>query len=59
VVRTVHPTVPPSVEYALTDMGRDLLVPLDHLIQWVTVHHDAVRAARARFDSPPEHADEA
>lgn len=51
VSRTVHPTVPPSVEYALTDLGRDLLGPVDQLVEWVTVHHDEVRAARARFES--------
>jgi DNA-binding HxlR family transcriptional regulator len=28
VTRTVHPTIPPKVEYELTELGRDLLVPL-------------------------------
>lgn len=51
VSRTVHPTVPPSVEYALTDLGRDLLGPVDQLVEWVTMHHDEVREARARFES--------
>jgi DNA-binding HxlR family transcriptional regulator len=32
--RTVHPTVPPSVEYALTTSGRDLLGPLSQVANW-------------------------
>ena len=50
VSRTVHPTVPPSVEYALTDLGRDLLGPIEQMVAWAAAHHDDVRAARQRFD---------
>lgn len=35
VTRTVFPTVPPGVEYALSDRGRELLVPLSGLADWV------------------------
>ncbi|NGN94201.1 helix-turn-helix transcriptional regulator [Nocardioides sp. KC13] len=35
VTRTVFPTVPPGVEYALSDRGRELLVPLAGLADWV------------------------
>lgn len=34
VVRTVFPTVPPSVEYSLSDAGRDLLGPVSALAAW-------------------------
>lgn len=34
VSRTVHPTVPPSVEYRLTDLGYSLLGPLSALADW-------------------------
>jgi DNA-binding HxlR family transcriptional regulator len=51
VTRTVYPTVPPSVEYALTDLGRSLLDPLESLVAWSAAHHDSVRQARHRFDS--------
>lgn len=55
VERRVTPTVPPQVEYALTDLGRDLLAQVEGLMAWVRRHHDAVLAARARFhDSGPE-----
>lgn len=36
--RTVHDTIPPQVEYALTDLGRSLLEPLLGLCRWVDAH---------------------
>lgn len=50
VSRHVHPTVPPSVEYRLTPLGRSLLEPLSHLIRWADAHHGAIRAARSSFE---------
>lgn len=49
--RTVYPTKPPSVEYALTPLGRSLLLPLRELIVWAECNHGAVRAARRRYDA--------
>jgi DNA-binding HxlR family transcriptional regulator len=51
VTRTVHPTVPPSVEYALTDLGRSLNAPLAELGIWALRNHEALDAARRRFDA--------
>lgn len=51
VARTVYPTKPPSVEYALTSLGRSLLVPLRDVITWASCNHEAVRAARIRYDA--------
>ena len=48
--RHVYPTVPPSVEYALTDLGRSLLLPLDQLVEWSAQNHEVVKAARKEFD---------
>jgi DNA-binding HxlR family transcriptional regulator len=48
--RTVYPTVPPSVEYALTPLGESLLEPLQALVGWADAHHAEVREARARFE---------
>jgi DNA-binding HxlR family transcriptional regulator len=47
--RTVHPTVPPSVGYALTDLGKDFLTQVLSLGTWAVAHHDEMRAARARY----------
>ncbi len=49
--RKVFPTVPPSVEYALTDLGHSLLQPLGQLVAWSAQHHDDVKASRREFDA--------
>ena len=49
--RTVFPTRPPSVEYALTTAGRDLLVALRPLVAWAGDYHHYIRDAREKFDS--------
>lgn len=49
--REVFPTKPPSVEYRMTDLGRSLYQPLAQLLNWAEANHDAVRAARNRFDA--------
>jgi DNA-binding HxlR family transcriptional regulator len=38
VLRTAHPEVPPRVEYALTDLGRDLMQRMLPLMDWIAVH---------------------
>jgi len=52
--REVFPTKPPSVEYSMTDLGRSLYEPLAQLLNWAEANHEAVRAARARFDQLPD-----
>ncbi|MBL8530836.1 MAG: helix-turn-helix transcriptional regulator [Hyphomonadaceae bacterium] len=54
VSRTVTPTVPPRVDYALTELGRDLLVPISALGEWAIRHQSCILAARARFDAGEE-----
>ena len=51
VTRTVYPTIPPKVEYELTDLGRDLLVPLRALGAWALANHDVVARSRAAYDA--------
>jgi DNA-binding HxlR family transcriptional regulator len=51
VTRTVYPTIPPKVEYELTDLGRDLLVPLRALGAWALANHDKVARSRAAYDA--------
>jgi DNA-binding HxlR family transcriptional regulator len=52
VTRTVHPSIPPRVEYALTDVGRTLLDPVLELAGWATEHRGDVEASRRRYDEP-------
>jgi len=49
--REVFPTKPPSVEYRITDLGRSLYATMAPLLNWAEANHDAVRAARLRFDA--------
>jgi DNA-binding HxlR family transcriptional regulator len=49
--REVFPTKPPSVEYRVTELGRSLYATLALLLNWAEANHDAVRDARARFDT--------
>lgn len=51
IVRTVFPTKPPSVEYGLSELGVSLQGPLNALVAWAVANHDAIRAARGRYDS--------
>ena len=55
VTRTVTPTIPPRVDYELTDLGRDLLVPVSALGSWAIRNKERVEAARNLFDSPSRH----
>jgi DNA-binding HxlR family transcriptional regulator len=49
--RTVYPTKPPSVEYALTDLGREMAVPVRALGMWVLYNLHRIESARDRFDT--------
>lgn len=51
VSRTVFPTVPPRVDYELTDLGRTLQEPVTALALWAAENREAIQAARARFDA--------
>jgi len=39
------------VEYGLTQMGHDVLLPMSQLAFWALDHRDAVEAARRHFDT--------
>ena len=51
VTRTVFPTIPPRVDYELTDLGYELLEPVNRLGEWARKNTARVNAARARFDA--------
>lgn len=50
VIRTVSPAAPPRVDYALTELGRDLLGPVGALGEWARRHAPCIHAARTHFD---------
>jgi len=50
ITRTVFPTIPPRVDYALTALGRDLLHPVSALGAWAIRNQQKIARARERFD---------
>ena len=50
VTRTVFPTIPPRVDYELTDLGRGLSQPVEALGKWAFDHRVEIEGARAKFD---------
>ena len=50
VIRTIRPTSPPAVDYQLTDLGRELVVPVQGLAEWARANTHHIEAARERFD---------
>ena len=51
VLRTVYPTIPPRVEYALTPLGHTLLEPVRVLASWAEKHRTDIDGARQSYDS--------
>jgi DNA-binding HxlR family transcriptional regulator len=54
VTRTVYPSIPPKVEYELTDLGCSLIEPLKSLSSWGRKNRPAIEDARIRFDAQAE-----
>jgi DNA-binding HxlR family transcriptional regulator len=48
--RHVFAEIPPRVEYQLTPLGVDLLMPVRDLIVWLENHWDQILTARGKFD---------
>jgi DNA-binding HxlR family transcriptional regulator len=48
--RTVYPTVPPQVEYALTELGHSLAGPLRTLGEWALDHLGEIEGNRVAYD---------
>jgi len=48
--RTVYPEVPVKVEYALTEMGQDLVKPLYELVCWAEKNQNQIANSRTAYD---------
>jgi DNA-binding HxlR family transcriptional regulator len=53
VARTVTPTSPPRVDYALTPVGETLSVEVSSLMRWAQDHREYVAKSRFRYDNTP------
>lgn len=51
VIRTVHPVIPPKVEYRLTDLGYSLAEAFCGVWTWAEKNHARIEAARIAFDT--------
>jgi DNA-binding HxlR family transcriptional regulator len=49
--RTVHPVVPPRVDYELTPLGGTLHETIQSLVTWTESHQREIAAARAAYDA--------
>jgi DNA-binding HxlR family transcriptional regulator len=49
--RTVHPVVPPRVDYELTPLGVSMLGAIEPLVAWTRAHRDEIANARYSYDS--------
>jgi DNA-binding HxlR family transcriptional regulator len=51
VTRTVFPTIPPRVDYELTELGRSLRGPVENLGSWAFENLPQIQTAREKFDT--------
>lgn len=50
VTRTVYPTVPPRVDYELTELGKTLLEPIVGVAAWARANRTKIAEARSIYD---------
>ncbi|BCL22340.1 transcriptional regulator [Streptomyces tuirus] len=51
VKRTVHPVVPPRVDYELTSLGGTLHTTIQSLVTWTEAHQEEIAQARTAYDT--------
>jgi DNA-binding HxlR family transcriptional regulator len=51
IIRTIHPVVPPKVEYRLTDLGYTLADAFCGVWTWAEANIERIEASRAAFDA--------
>ncbi|WP_327181531.1 winged helix-turn-helix transcriptional regulator [Streptomyces sp. NBC_01334] len=51
VLRTVHPVIPPHVEYELTPLGHTLRGPVEALLGWTDAYIEVCSAAQRAYDA--------
>ena len=59
VSRTVTPSIPPRVDYELTELGHSLVGPLHGLELWALEHVKDIHEAHARYDAKQDKAEAA
>jgi len=54
VTRTMYPTIPPRVDYELTEVAKGLLGPVTGLVMWAEANKEVIEESRRRFDEESE-----
>src|SRR6186713_1770219 len=54
VSRTVTPSIPPRVDYELTELGQSLQRPICGLATWATENVETIHQAQAKYDARQE-----
>lgn len=54
ITRKVTPSIPPRVDYSITELGKSLFAPLDVMAEWATQKRTAILKAREKYDNRPE-----
>lgn len=54
VTRSVTPTIPPRVDYELTELGHSLRTPVEALGEWAFAYQRQIAEAQIRFDGGDE-----
>ena len=52
VTRMAYPTIPPRVDYHLTEMGQSFLAVVDVMLVWAKANQPAIHSARAAYVAP-------
>ncbi len=50
VIRTVYDASPPKVVYRLSELGLQVLSPINQLVRWAEENHDAIRKNRKEYE---------
>jgi len=54
VTRHIYPEVPPRVEYTMTERGKEMLVPVKELVDWMVREWPEIERSRAEYDAKSE-----
>ena len=49
--RQIYPEVPPRVEYTVTERGREMLVPVQQLVEWIVQEWPEIEKSRQDYDA--------
>ena len=48
--RKIYPEVPPRVEYTVTERGKEMLIPVQQLVQWIVAEWPEIEKSRTEYD---------